>query len=102
MVWDSGPKAWTLEIQPQPAEQLDRVVQTKAPAFEELELVVEPFDEATVIPALEVVENPVFPVIQGVEELIKTAQARRLDPRAPGLDPGLGGSAIRGAFKDRR
>jgi hypothetical protein len=38
VVWGSGPKSWTLDIQPQPAEQFDRVVQTKAPAFEELEL----------------------------------------------------------------
>ena len=73
MVWDSGPKPWTLDIQPQPAEQFDRVVQAEAPAFEQLEFVVEPFDETAGMSSIEIVENPVLPVMQGVDEFITTA-----------------------------
>ncbi len=66
----SCPKAWTLDIQPQPAEQFDRVVQAEASALEYLEFVIESFDETAGMPTLEIVENPVLPVVQGVEELI--------------------------------
>ena len=70
----SCPKARTLDIQPQPAEQFGRVIQTKASAFEQLQFVVEPFDEAAGMPALEIVENSVPPVVPGVDELVKTTQ----------------------------
>ena len=52
------PQSRTLNIQPQPAEQFGRVIQTKASAFEQLQLVVEPFDETAGMPTLEIVENP--------------------------------------------
>lgn len=74
MVWSSGPKSWALDIQPQPAKQFDRVVQAEAPAFEQLEFVVKPFDETAGMSSVEIVENLVLPVMQGVDELIKTAQ----------------------------
>ena len=86
MVWDSGPKSWTLDIQPQPAEQFDRVIQAKTPAFEQLEFVVEPLDEATGMPPIEIVENAVLPVMQRIEELIKTAQPRSFDLLSPALE----------------
>lgn len=72
MVWVSRPKAWTLDTHPQPAEQFDQFDQTEAAALEQLEFVIEGFDETTVMPTLEIVENPALPVTQGVEEFVKT------------------------------
>ena len=101
-MWVSHPKSRTLNIQPQPAEQFGRVIQTKASAFEQLQLVVEPFDETAGMPTLEIVENPLPPMVQGVEELIKTIQAGRLDLLGPALESGLGGGPIRAMLEDRR
>jgi hypothetical protein len=98
VVWGSGPKPWTLDIQPQPAEPFDRVIQAEAAALEQLECVVDAFDEATGIPALEIVENPVLPVMHSVEELIKTGDARRFSLFGPELKASLGGGPIPGLW----
>jgi len=85
-MWDLGPKAQPLEVQPQPAEEFDRIIQTKAPALEQLEFVVKSRDEATGMPPIEIVENAVLPVMQRIKELIKTAQPRSFDLLSPALE----------------
>ncbi len=94
MVWSSCPKSWTLDIQPWPTEQLDWIIQIEAAAFEQLEFVVEPFDETVGMPTLEIAENPILPVVQGVDETVKTTQAGRLDLFDPELESGLGSRPI--------
>ena len=101
MVWDSDPKPWAFDIQPKPAKQFDRVIQAEAPALEQLEFIIESFDETAGMPALKIVENSLLPVLQGGEELIKARDARRFHELAPALKPGLGRDPIRAAFKDR-
>ena len=59
-----------------------------------------PLDEATAMPACEIVENPVLPVVQGVEEFIETGDACRFDPLDPEVKASLGGGPIRGLVKD--
>jgi len=102
VVWSSCPKSWTLDIQPWPTEQLDRIIQTEAAAFEQLEFVVEPFDETAGMPALEIVANPVLPVVQGFDEPVETTQAGCLDLFDPELESGLGSRPIRAVIEDRR
>ncbi len=53
------------------------------------------------MPAIEIVQNAVLPVLQGGEELIKAPNASRFHEIAPALKPGLGRDPIRTAFKDR-
>jgi hypothetical protein len=96
------PKPWTLDIQPQPAEQFDRVIQAEAPALEQLEFVIESFDEAAGMPAIKIVEDPVLPVVQGVEKFIKAGDACGFDLLTPEPKPSLRGGAIRSAFEDSR
>jgi len=96
----SCPKAWTLDIQPQPAKQFGGGIQAKAATFEPLQFVVESFDETTVMPTLEIIENPVLPAMPGIEEGVKTMQARRFDLLGPALESGLGGSAIQNLVKN--
>ncbi len=101
MVRDSAPKARPLDIQPQPAEEFDRVIQAKAPALEQLEFVVKSLDKATGMPPIEIVENAVVPVMQRIDELIKAAQPRGFDLLGPALELGLGGGPIRAMVEDR-
>src|SRR5512143_2977218 len=54
------------------------------------------------MPTLEIFENAILPIRQGVKELIKTVQARRLDLLGPPLESGLGGGTVRRAVKERR
>ena len=42
------------------------------------------------------------PMVQGVEEFVKTIQAGRLDLLGPALESGLGGGPIRAMLEDRR
>lgn len=102
MVWSSCPKSWTLDIQPWPTEQLDWIIQIEAAAFEQLEFVVEPFDETVGMPTLEIAENPILPVVQGVDETVKTTQAGRLDLFDPELESGLSSRPIWAVIEDRR
>ena len=53
------------------------------------------------MPALEIIENPIPPVIQGVEEFVKTVQTGRFDLCDPELQSALSRGSIRGLVKDR-
>lgn len=79
---------------------MSRIGQAGALAFEQFELVVELFDETAGISSIEIVENTLPPVVQGVEELMQTIQARRLDLLGPALKAALAGSSIRSMVKD--
>ena len=96
------PKPWALDIQPKPAKQFDRVIQAEAPALEQLEFIIESFDETAGMSALKIVENPVLPVVQGGEEFIKASQTCGFDLLAPAPKSGLCGGAIGRVFKDSR
>ena len=53
------------------------------------------------MPTLEIIENSILPVIQGVEEFVKTVQTGRFDLCDPELQPALSRGPIRGLVKDR-
>jgi hypothetical protein len=73
----------SFKIQKEPLEEMGKVKDAVAATLEYLDLVVEPFHQATVVPGQEVIRDLVSPLFECVQEAVVAAQAASSHPSLP-------------------
>src|SRR3970040_296364 len=88
--WSGSEQAIAFQIEKDALEKMRQVEQSIAAPLEDLEFVVQAFDEAAIVSVDEIVEDFLPPAAQSIEEFVEAAQPASSDVFDPGSDFGFG------------